>query len=435
MSGWITIHTTTAHAACLHRLGLYPWPDDAENVEAFLGPSLLDSITTIVSQQGLYSKPHNVIDSVLTALEERLQDLGDPDHVQFMVRHWIITRCGPRKHVTDDSSSSAKDLMRANTCVQLMEHIIGLVTAHGAARSLELDKEIQLKRLSIEEARIHATLSQSLGESAREDECDTKRRRVEQFPVLENGCYSLVEAVLGPLEMTKSNRRAAVQRLTNEFLPGMTKHWSCLFPTVPSRSIHTYIDVNQDPVVPRLRDWILSPPGTPAPLYPVHPDQRPAMPVPTYLQAISADVWADVVDSDHCVQKALEPYEDIYNQTHGMVVEIANAPANERLRQWQRVTRSPCVTFLQIVETLGWQDVLYDSQSVYMLTAAIMRRDRPDVDPGDWFHRSAECNMWNWKLCIPAMRTAAIMVSRLRMGQADLRWLVHKLSEKFSILE
>jgi hypothetical protein len=75
-----------------------------------------------------------------------------------------------------------------------------------------------------------------------------------------SGAISLVAAVLG------ANPAAAhMHRLFKQFVSPLLNTWSVLFPKRHNRALLTYLDVERDPVVPQLRDWMATPDGTPAP--------------------------------------------------------------------------------------------------------------------------------------------------------------------------
>ena len=70
-------------------------------------------------------------------------------------------------------------------------------------------------------------------------------------------------------------------------------------------SIPTHLDVANDPIVPLLRAWLLTPPSTPPPPYPADgaPDPRPAEPP---LVPLSADALTDdVCPGFACIQRTL----------------------------------------------------------------------------------------------------------------------------------
>ena len=139
----------------------------------------------------------------------------------------------------------------------------------------------------------------------------------------------------------------------------------------PKRSgvLPTHLDIGRDPIVPHLRAWLgaclaarraaaievvpnddddegLALPA--APTYPVVdvPDPRPAEVVPEMLWATGADVW----DAFAVVGAR---YRGAYLAAAGVTIHAAQAPADERLRQWRRLTASSHLSFGDIANCLS----------------------------------------------------------------------------------
>lgn len=202
---------------------------------------------------------------------------------------------------------------------------------------------------------------------------------------------------------------------------------------MPVRTQPSASDVARDPIIPLLREWLHTD-GAVAPTYPAPEvlDMRPAEPVPTYLQAIDNDVWPLVRRAG--LEPALTRQRECYRAAADYGSPAAAAPGNERLRQtddrscpnvrrqWQRLTGRGVeteLTYAQMVDCLGWNDVRADANAVQALTEVFMAPQRPS----EWYVKRGGQNWWNWKRCLPAMRCAVVLVGRMRRGGADLRFL------------
>ena len=247
-----------------------------------------------------------------------------------------------------------------------------------------------------------------------------------------------------------SRRAAALAALREHFVRPTLGDWAILWPEMPKRvaavALWTHLDVARDPVVGLLRQWLAA--GAPPDAVPRYPntaaqplDLRPAEPVPPALRSSVNDqfVWAAL---QHAGLKAvLAPYMQLFCQSADRITPAAVQPADERLRQFRRITRDGAIvdlTFKTLAECLGWfaGDALVpqDAGLVHVLTKELLRTPLPTTenaspegiaDASRWYIKAGKRNpaLWRWPLCLAAMRTAAVYVSRLKLAGANVDFL------------
>ena len=205
-----------------------------------------------------------------------------------------------------------------------------------------------------------------------------------------SGVYDLASAVLQPLGMHEGEavHHTNVKKLWDHFRRPSLARWSVLFPLKQSSNplcLYTHIDVDRDPIVPRLREWIRT--GGAAPTYPAADavDDRPTESVPTALLPMDPDVWPiflqkDVrFDADHAPMRQASVHAskvmDAYHRSDGRTVPAALAPTDERLRQFRRLLEQNEreLTYRQTVECLGWHHVIDDANVVRGITELLLR--------------------------------------------------------------
>lgn len=228
---------------------------------------------------------------------------------------------------------------------------------------------------------------------------------------------------------------AAVRRLDSGFCAATAERWAVLWPPRPNnpRLLLTYIDVARDPVVPQLREWLRRDSEDPAPTYPATGvvDLRPSEEVPPALRAMDPDVWPLLQASG--LERACAKMLSAYHRSQGQPVPAADAPCDERLRQFRRLTPEGVeeLTYRQLADCLGWLGATGDTLLVKGITEALMqsplRRSGP-VPAASWYVKRGNCAFWRWRICLREMRTAAVFVTRLRLGGADLSFLARDIA-------
>lgn len=257
------------------------------------------------------------------------------------------------------------------------------------------------------------------------------------------GSVDLVAAIAGTegFEMTPDR----IKRLDDKFVHSehMARTWAVLWPSSRPKDhsiIPTYIDVERDPIVGELRDWLcrsdvdndseLPPPSYPANL---NADMRPLELVPFELQALPINtVWPMLQRAGigrAFNSRLLAAYEATADRADD--IEAAHPPCQERLRQWRRLSDdATCdgeLTFRQIVECLGWRTVERECRNVQVLTAVLVAQRQNNMPPSAWYYKRGSANVWKFRICLPEMRLAAIFVSRLLLGGADIRYLANDI--------
>ena len=273
----------------------------------------------------------------------------------------------------------------------------------------------------------------------------TTRRR--PSPTLAPGVHDLVAAVVDVLSLPDDARTRAIRILDNGFVrtQHMQHEWAILWVVRPATNITvipTRLDVEQDPIIARLREWIrhallLLPDNgddtwPPPPMYPVDDadatDPRPDEPIPPELQPLDPpDVWPIVEAAGLSLICGRWKSAYLTGSNGGVVVMAAGSPVPERLRQWRQLSEAhEELTFRQMVECLGWHTQLspHDTQVVQLLTARFLGQTVPVAT---WYLQRGSKHLWRWRMCLREMRLAVVVVSRLRLGHADLSCLVRDL--------
>jgi hypothetical protein len=249
------------------------------------------------------------------------------------------------------------------------------------------------------------------------------------------GVSDLAAAVVGVPPDDAPAYLAAVRQLDAGFCVPNAERWAVLWPARhrDPRLLPTYIDVERDPIVGQLREWMQNGAVGPAPPYPAvgEVDLRPAEPVPSILRAMDSDVWPtlQVVGLERACAKLLSAYR----RSQSMAIPAADAPCDERIRQFRRLTSdgSDELAYRQIAECLGWIGAMQDVLAVRAITEALMlsplRRGGP-VPTAAWYVKRGGVAQWRWRQCLWEMRTAAVFVTRLNLGGADLAFLARDVA-------
>jgi hypothetical protein len=250
--------------------------------------------------------------------------------------------------------------------------------------------------------------------------------KIRHAPRFSNGARDLVAAVVGPLHLpTTALHSAAIERLDNEFVRKM-KHWGVLWPprSANPEVIPTFIDIERDPIVAQLTNWLRdTSTNTLPPVYPaIHAtDNRIEEPIPPELQAMDADVWPHLQRAGlDRTCKFLRYYNNVSASTLGAQPLLPTlVPCSERLRQWKRISASAELSYKDMIDCFGWNDIERDAGVVQCITHALLLRQ--DVPLAMWYiKRNNKGNMWKWRVCLPMMRIACIYVSRMRRGGAPM---------------
>jgi hypothetical protein len=251
------------------------------------------------------------------------------------------------------------------------------------------------------------------------------------------GVFNLAAAVLEPLGLQEGDEqyRDHVGQLDLRFHRPTAEHWAVLWPPQPSNKLLllTHIDVERDPIVPVLREWIQYGAQEPAPAYPATGviDYRPTEVIPPALHAMDPDVWPLLRRAG--LDRACNKYLDAYHRSQGLTVPAAEPPLDERLRQFRRLT-SQCdgeLTYRQVSDCLGWHHVAHDVQVVKAITDALMRcpaRSTGPIPTSLWYVKRGNAARWRWSTCLAEMRVAAVFVTRLRLGGADVSFLARDIA-------
>jgi hypothetical protein len=260
---------------------------------------------------------------------------------------------------------------------------------------------------------------------------DQPHQQMQPVARFRDGSCDLAAVVVDPLGFDSADRTRAIELLDSRFVRTIMDEWRILWAPRHTNTlvIPTYIDVVADPIVPLLRAWIANGNAEcePPPAYPVASDERPSEVVPDMFRAMDLHVMPVMEAAG--LRPALERMDmlrpsDItpmqaYQATDGMPVTPAAEPCAERLRQWRRLPSE--MTYKQIVDALGWNDVEKDANLVHAITSVLMRRQC--VTEGMWCTKRNRLNFWKWSVCMEELRQAAILVARLRLGGAKLDWL------------
>ena len=254
------------------------------------------------------------------------------------------------------------------------------------------------------------------------------------------GVSDLLEAVVGA-GLDDVARKSALQRLNTHFRRPMAAEWAVLWPrmtpAVATKALWTHIDVERDPIVPQLRQWIATTDRDACPAYPAvgTVDLRPVEPIPSALRCLDVDavVWPCVRRAG--LERAFAKHYGSFQQSAGAYVPAAGTPSDERLRQFRRLTSTAtALTYKAIGECLGWfttnaagpRDTLLARQLVQaFLQCAALRGDAgPITDVTRWYDNG----QWTWELCLWEMRVATVLISRLRTSGTDLRFLAQDVA-------
>lgn len=264
-----------------------------------------------------------------------------------------------------------------------------------------------------------------------------------------HGAQDLVQAVLGTMGMEIDRRvmsqclaggnAVTVKRLDDGFVRPTMSDWPLLWAKRSPKQplvIPTYIDVAQDPIIARLREWMSSPENRPAPEFPVTGgvDQRPREPVPDTLQAIDPDVWPIMQRAG--LGRVLARHRDAYDRSQSLRVAAAETPHDERLRQYRRMVAAGGeeLSCRQINDLFGW-GCANDTTLLKAITEVLMRDpDRvggPVATTPLWYGTTkGSVALWRHRMCLLEMRRAIILVTRLRCGGADVTFLARDVSRQ-----
>lgn len=263
---------------------------------------------------------------------------------------------------------------------------------------------------------------------------------------LPHGSSDLVAALAGAydentesgIEMTPER----IKRLDEKFVRNahMARTWAVLWPSSRPKNpsvIPTFIDILRDPIITELREWLRRSDAdndnddVPPPAYPanLNADMRPVELVPCELQALPINTVLPMLQRAGVARafnaRILAAYEATADRADD--IEAAHPPCQERLRQWRRLSDdATCdgeLTFKQIVECLGYQTVERECRNVQVLTAVLVALRQNNIPSSAWYFKRGASNVWKFRVCLPEMRLAAIFVSRLLLGGADIRFL------------
>lgn len=264
------------------------------------------------------------------------------------------------------------------------------------------------------------------------------------LPVADGGYPDLV-AFLAPHfaphnPNDKAERTALTTHLHNEFLkPLCERGWEVLFELpVHTQRILTHIDLQRDPVAPRLQRWANAGCTGPAPVeYPYDAeDQRPEEVIPPELHALPAtlDVAAVLIDKGLGVFCRNPRYAEAYQRSQRMNTEAvppARSPRHaEMVRQWQRQCKAAAyLPYKTIVRTLGWTTTLQDHALIKVITHALLH----PMPMEEWYDRTTSLHGWRPERCLEAMRLASVYVAHLRRGGADLRFATNDVKQCLSV--
>ena len=247
--------------------------------------------------------------------------------------------------------------------------------------------------------------------------------------------YDLVAAVLGPLGKDKDP--SAVKRLDEKFVRPSMSRWMMLWPKQYAKQrfgIRTHIDVDHDPIIPALRQWMSDTDNQqPAPTYPALgvPDLRPTEVIPEALQAMDPDVWPSL----QCVglERLCKNMMWAYHRSAGQPIAAAEQPHDERLRQFRRIitTDGDELSCREITELFGWE-CAKDTFLLKTITEVLMskaQRSGGPVPTSMWYNTErGGVALWRYALCLREMRVAIIFVTRLRLGGADISFLARNIA-------
>jgi hypothetical protein len=262
---------------------------------------------------------------------------------------------------------------------------------------------------------------------------------VESDP-LANGAHDLAQAVLGPVGRSGVQGTVydgaplpvadmtAVRRLDVQFRRIIMDDWAILWPPLSPNHpgvIPTFIDVNNDPIIAALQRWIVSPPNTAAPQYPV-PDYAPVtMHMDHYnFGAVQyPENWKVFVRGGEDRQLAFKKgrhliYYNAVDRALQMENPVTLAVHPERIRQFQRIMsedgRCP-VNYRVLVECLGWRS-RQDARVVERLVNSV------NGQPERW---SLSYNMrTSLHRFLTSIRRAVAFLTYLRLGRADMEPLL-----------
>ena len=247
---------------------------------------------------------------------------------------------------------------------------------------------------------------------------------------LPDGVFDLAAVVLQPLGMQEGTAEYdnAMEKMDLQFCRPTATVWGILWPKRPNgKCIPTRMDVQRDPIIEELREWVRTGFHEPVPSYPaMHTlDVRPAEIVPPELATTSPDVWPFLQRAG--LERACGKRLAAYQRSHGLPIPAAQQPHDERLRQFQRITsNSEEVPYKTIAECLGWHNILNDTLAVKCITEALMlqpNRSGGPVQLNVWYMKRGDHAYWRWRMVLHEMRMAAIFITRLRLGGDNLDFL------------
>jgi hypothetical protein len=208
-------------------------------------------------------------------------------------------------------------------------------------------------------------------------------------------------------------------------------HWSILWPDKQPANralLYTYIDVDNDPIIYVLQAWIKCGANEPAPTYPATGvvDHRPTEVIPDDLRPMSSDVWSHIVRAG--VEGACMKYLSAYQKSASVHVEAAHTPSDERIRQFKRLEQQFCgeLTWRQVSECLGWGLTVHFQSTIKAITEALMQspnRSGGAIETSMWYRKHGNTNVWKVQMCFREMRIAAVFISRLKAGGANMMFL------------
>lgn len=256
--------------------------------------------------------------------------------------------------------------------------------------------------------------------------------RYPSIPMRKNGSKDLVSAVVDPLSFASASDQAeAIERLDTLFVGPTKPLWKVLWCERPMAAgvIPTFIDVERDPIVAQLREWLVDPDHRrAAPTYPAAGvvDGRAPESVPPELDRLPEPLNIAEIFARCGLGGVFRSFQSNYERgLRTASVTAVHAPCHERIRQFRRITDAqPDVTFKQLTECLGWDVGMgMDSGVTKKITDHLLRHRsvNPVADTDAWCVSRGGVLRWKWRVCLPEMRIACIYVQRIRSGGVDMQ--------------
>ena len=197
--------------------------------------------------------------------------------------------------------------------------------------------------------------------------------------------------------------------------------------------ILTWLDVDRDPIVPQLREWMRTADGSSnPPVYPAVgvPDERPPEPVPEALRAIADDdVWPLIVRVV-LPRRQVDRLHEYYRRSDHEGVLAAKVPHDERLRQYRRILRHrspPNLSMREFSDIFHW-NCSRDTSVLKAIVQRLMQRPGGPVQPtSSWYDHHNKVAMWSPHVCLWELRLAVVFITRLRRGGMDLTFLARDI--------